>query len=160
VLADAFGAPVLHGLPTRRWQISIAHSGDLFGCAVAPAGCPVGVDVERADRRNRSLVPRLLAADEPATLDPTQVVACKEAAYKAWRVPGTPLRSFRLVFEADRLLVRPPGPARRPLFTRTSRLGSSWVVTVAGSPVVGRPVLLTGPQAVELVYRTFAARWR
>ncbi|WP_329620740.1 hypothetical protein OG357_09460 [Streptomyces sp. NBC_01255] len=115
ILPEPDGAP-------RVWDtfsgaaVSLAHSREFAVGAVtggAPAH-PLGVDVEPVDARNDILLPRLLGPDEPPCVGPsragpgsrreplppgflaTVLVACKEAALKAYRRPSPALRDYRL----------------------------------------------------------------
>lgn len=79
-------------LPGRPVEFNLSHSGDLVCVALAPAGAPVGVDVEQLRAVNWTALRRSVFADAEWTAtaaapDPdaarTQVWARKEAAVKA-----------------------------------------------------------------------------
>ncbi|MFF1871468.1 hypothetical protein [Streptomyces sp. CB03911] len=130
ILTAADGAPVLRPGPAAA-AVSLAHTRELAVCAVTrggPAGW-LGVDVEPVDARNDILLRRLLGPGEqpPACPEPapgllaTVLVACKEAALKAYRRPSPSLRDYRLHQHPDgRLGVRftgGPGPGLRLRWT-------------------------------------------
>lgn len=113
IVPDPDGAPRILDAP-RAAAVSLAHTGEFAACAVTRAGPAhrLGVDVEPVDARNDILLPRLLGPDELPCLGPlpeplppgliaTVLVACKEAALKAYRRSSPALRDYRLHRGAD-----------------------------------------------------------
>lgn len=101
---NAVGAPCLVG---RSEYLSVSHGADRV--AVVLADCPVGVDIERPDRRFDRVRSRYLTADEEALsadpLFPAVAWCAKEALYK---LAGERRLSLRddlrlLTYEEDRL---------------------------------------------------------
>ncbi len=125
----ADGAPEVAGL----W-VSIAHTGHGDGVAAvaAVADGPVGVDLERVDRRRPDLWTRIVRDDERPLLDAlggptddsqTLLWALKEAVLKGqrtgFRAGG---RSVRLAFDAD------GAPPDRGVATATADASGEWTV--------------------------------
>lgn len=89
-------------------SISVSHSRSLVAVAVAPSGCPVGVDAETTgrDRQLRRVAPRFLSgAQLPRwSADPAMLLRAwtlKEALYKAALTPGMPMDEIPLPEEGE-----------------------------------------------------------
>lgn len=113
--AGAHGKPRLEtGDPALILEFNVSHAGNMVLMAFAAAGRPVGVDVERADRRVKplDLAPRVLSPAEIRVLEDAPASqrarmfltlwTVKEAAVKALgRGISMPLSSFTVTFAPD-----------------------------------------------------------
>lgn len=141
ILRDADGTPRPTAAAPIRFRLSLSHTDGYVACAVAPAGGPVGVDVENLDEANEILRRRMTGpADAVGTgIDPTLLFSCKEAALKAAPPPARALAAYPVRSAPgrwpDTLTV---GSARWPAWPVL--LPGAVLVTVTGRP--GPPVLL------------------
>lgn len=141
--APADAPPTVHGHP--QWQLSISHSGDWVGCALATQA--VGFDLE-APRRRRDiagLVALCCTPGEQRRFEGLDEDACAALFYELWTVKESWIKRRREGIAPSRLVRIDARPAEDGA-VRTWR-GDGWFAALcAGGPVrwLGAPPAFLG----------------
>lgn len=106
ITAGGDGAPQVRDARgvIRDMTLSLSHTGSVVLCAVQCGPARLGVDVERIDAGNDVFLRRVMVAGDETAIpqgrpgwQSTALVACKEAAVKAYGRPTVRLRDYRLM---------------------------------------------------------------
>lgn len=139
---DGAPRPLVRG-SEPSWRLSISHSGPTCAVVVGPRG-PLGVDAQPRDSRDHALARRMCGpADRvPRDVDPTVVIACKEAAYKACRQGRSPLGYGLCFHDTAGIIVRPPRHSSCDPLVASVHTHGEMIIAIVSAGVVPERVLI------------------